>query len=56
MYFKRNVLETRFALSYEGLSMLAEIGGYSGVLLGFSMFHMLACTADKLLNFYGKVS
>lgn len=45
MYFKRNVKVRRIIHTYGAVSMLAEIGGYTGLLLGFSCFQLSGIVA-----------
>ena len=40
MYFKSNVKVRTAVYSYELLSMVAEVGGYTGLLLGVSFFEL----------------
>ena len=40
IYFKKNIRVKRALVSYGVVSLLAELGGYSGLLLGFSLFQL----------------
>ena len=58
-YFRRSVKVTKEFYLYTGLSLAAEIGGYVGLLMGFSVFSVaniftnlvrFLCKAKKLYN------
>lgn len=40
IYFKRRVTEKKNVVPYDWVSFLAEIGGYMGLLLGWSMLDL----------------
>ena len=50
MYFKSTIKVKRTVLDYTWLSMLAEIGGYTGLLLGVSVVNVTALVNRFLLN------
>ena len=47
--FEKYVKVTRAIYSYTGLELMAEFGGYVGLFLGFSVFH-LSQAIDKILD------
>ena len=49
MYFKKMIQVRRSYLAYSIISMFAEIGGYLGLLLGYSLLD-LTNILDKIFN------
>ena len=52
LYFKHNVLVRTSLLDYSLASMLGELGGYFGLLLGFSLMDFGALVKQVLLSLY----
>ena len=47
IYFKSRISERRNTVTYDGVTLLAEIGGYMGLFLGISLLHIV----EYLLTF-----
>ena len=47
IYFKSRISERRNIVTYDGVTLLAEIGGYMGLFLGISLLHIV----EYLLTF-----
>ena len=41
IYFKSRISERRNIVTYDGVTLLAEIGGYMGLFLGISLLHIV---------------
>ena len=41
IYFKSRISERRNIITYDGVTLLAEIGGYMGLFLGISLLHIV---------------
>ena len=54
LIFRRDVKTTREYVLYSSLSMIAEVGGYVGLLLGISLFK-LADVMNALIERYTHV-
>ena len=52
LYFKHNVLVRTSLLDYSLASMLGELGGYFGLLLGFSLMDFGAFLKRVLSSYY----
>ena len=52
LYFKHNVLVRTSLLDYSFVSMLGELGGYFGILLGFSLMDFGALVKKVLTSYY----
>ena len=52
LYFKRNVLVRTSLLDYSFGSMMGELGGYFGLLLGFSLTDFGALLKEVLSSYY----
>ena len=49
VYLKTATKVKKSVLDYSGISMVAEIGGYTGLLLGISLVHLTA-VLDKVFS------
>ena len=54
-YFAPKVMKTTEHYFYTALSLLAEIGGYLGLLLGVSLWHFASWLADLLQERINKI-
>ena len=54
-YFAPKVMKTEEHFFYTELSLLAEIGGYLGLLLGVSLWHFASWVADLLQDRINKI-
>jgi len=54
-YFAPKVMKTTEHYFYTALSLLAEIGGYLGLLLGVSLWHFASWVADSLQDRINKI-
>ena len=52
-YFRRSVKVTREFVLYTVLSLVAEVGGYVGLLLGFSVFNIASVFTPVVTRIFG---
>ena len=55
-YFRRSVKFTREFVLYTVLSLVAEVGGYVGLLLGFSVFNIASVFTPVVKKIFGDSS
>ena len=53
-YFRRSVKITREFILYTALSLVAEVGGYVGLLLGFSVFNIANIFTPLVRKIFGE--
>ena len=51
LQFAESVKVTTFSYAYGELELLAELGGYVGLFLGYSVFH-LSSVIDRMIKFW----
>ena len=54
-YFAPKVMKTTEHFFYTALSLMAEIGGYLGLLLGVSLWHFASWISDSLQERINKI-
>jgi hypothetical protein len=56
LYFKSQISVSRSVLSYNQVSLMAEVGGYIGLLLGFSLLDLTKIFKQLFLSTYSNNS